>query len=646
MAVDKYITNQTRKMLSAYGGVGSILETPKGALIVEEFDKWKFFKDPSRIFEREENIIEDNRLLKRLQVHFKYLRKFIRVPENVSNAYITYEVTPSDDKKVASANYFPEWMYCPNCERFKHINDWWKGWYQTLEHFKEIKAVEKFIKPKCYKCYEEAKLKNKWKKYFELEQVRFIMTAPNGNIRDLPWDRWNLAEKNINDESADGGNIRLDFTRLCCDSPDLRYLRSETFSDLAGIRIKCVNKDCSSNGREVTLAGLFGLRIGQNEKQFKPVIRTSNSVYYPICINSIYLPKKIEEISNDDKIAIRNSITAGLERNKIYIIFNRYSKETIDDFIDNKNDTHFEPEIQYRFKEYKFILENPNYNDEENKSNLRYENQDITSLKNCGINTLIKVKRLRLTTVQTAYTRQEPLDKDLFIREGDSKTPIKIKYTSTQGINTQYLLAAESFGEGIFIDLNKNKVDEWFSKHYNESKSFKDRIDLISKRIIKSDFLSKEKFSDNKHLAKYILIHTLSHLLIKELEFLCGYSSTSLNERLFVDSNNMQGVLIYTVAGSEGSYGGLIKQSNPQSFKKILQSALFRCNDCASDPVCYHSDGQGIGGLNLAACYSCSLLPETSCEDFNCFLDRAILIDEQFGYFGEKLTHNLTKSNN
>jgi hypothetical protein len=119
-----------------------------------------------------------------------------------------------------------------------------------------------------------------------------------------------------------------------------------------------------------------------------------------------------------------------------------------------------------------------------------------------------------------------------------------------------------------------------------------------------------------------------------------------LNERLFVDSNNMQGVLIYTVAGSEGSYGGLIKQSNPQSFKKILQSALFRCNDCASDPVCYHSDGQGIGGLNLAACYSCSLLPETSCEDFNCFLDRAILIDEQFGYFGEKLTHNLTKSNN
>lgn len=134
-------------------------------------------------------------------------------------------------------------------------------------------------------------------------------------------------------------------------------------------------------------------------------------------------------------------------------------------------------------------------------------------------------------------------------------------------------------------------------------------------------------------MAKFVLVHTLSHLLVKELEFLCGYAATSLNERLFVDSENMQGRLLYTVAGSEGSYGGIITQSDPTSFKKILESALFRSNDCASDPVCYHSDGQGIGGMNLAACYSCSLLPETSCEEFNNFLDRALLIDKDFGFF-------------
>jgi hypothetical protein len=629
----KYIQSQTRKMLSAYGGVGSILETSKGALLVEQFDKWKFFSDASRIFDQDEFMIEDNRLLKRLQVHFKLLQKFVRVPTNIANPFIQNDSVPLETKRIASAKYFPEWMYCPNCERFKNIRDWWKGWHQTLQMLNEPNAGEKFIKPKCYHCFDKAKRGNKKKRYYELEQVRFIMTAPNGEMRDLPWDFWNRVEKNVKEEDADGGTIRIDWTP-CCDKQDLRYLRSETFADLAGIRVKCMNEGCSANGREVTLAGLFGLRIGKDkDKQFKPVIRTSNSVYYPLCINSIYLPKKIQEIKQDDKATIRNLLANGVGKEIIYTTFkNRYDKQTIDDFIDEKDQATFEAEIQYRLKEFKFILEHPNYKEEQN-SNLTYENQDTTTLSKFGISTLIKVKRLKLTTVQTAFTRQEPFDKDLFIRDGDNQTPIKIKYTSSQAINTNHLLATESFGEGIFIDLDKKKVDEWFFKHYSETPAFRERIDTLRERISHSEILQKDKFTDQRHLAKFILVHTLSHLLTKELEFLCGYAATSFSERLFVDSDNMQGLLLYTVAGSEGSYGGIITQSEPTSFKKILESALFRSNDCASDPVCYHSDGQGIGGMNFAACYSCSLLPETSCEEFNSFLDRAMLIDNNFGFF-------------
>jgi hypothetical protein len=135
-----------------------------------------------------------------------------------------------------------------------------------------------------------------------------------------------------------------------------------------------------------------------------------------------------------------------------------------------------------------------------------------------------------------------------------------------------------------------------------------------------------------------MLVHTLSHLLIKEFEFLVGYPSTSLNERLYVNEDKMQGVLIYTAAGSEGSYGGLISQAHPKQFEKLLNSALFRAKDCASDPVCFYADEQGVGGLNLAACYSCSLLPEISCEEFNCFLDRALLISNEFGFI-EKMEY-------
>ena len=631
----KYIKSQTRKMLTAYGGVGSILETSQGALKVEEFDKWKFFSDKSQIFDQDEYIIEDNRLLKRLQIRFNQLKKFIRVPTNVSNPYIQNDSIPLETKRIASAKYFPEWMYCPNCERFKNVKEWWNGWNQTLQKHKEQNAGEKFIKPKCYHCFDEAKEKNKKKKYFELEQVRFIMTAPNGDIRDLPWDYWNCAEKNVREEDADGGNIRINWGEKCCEKQDLRYLRSETFADLAGIRVKCMNHECKSKGREVTLAGLFGLRIGiEKDKQFKPVIRTSNSVYYPLCINSIYLPKKNQEIKQDDKAKIRNLLKNGVAKEIIYSTFSNYGQQTIDDFVNEKEVSIFEAEIQYRLKEYKFILEHPNYKEEQN-SNLTYENQVIDSFSDFGISSLIKVKRLKLTTVQTGYTRQEPFDKDLFLRDGDEQTPIKIKYTSSQAVNTHYLLATESFGEGIFIDLDKTKVDEWFNKHYNETPTFKRRIGVLQERISLSEIVNTNKFVDNKHLTKFILAHTLSHILIKELEFICGYAATSLNERLFVDSENMQGILLYTVAGSEGSYGGIITQSNPNSFKKILESALFRSHDCASDPVCYHSDGQGIGGMNLAACYSCALLPETSCEEFNSFLDRALLIDKEFGFFNE-----------
>ena len=630
----KYIQSQTRKMLSAYGGVGSILETSKGAMKVEPFDEWKFFKDTSRVFDQDDFKIEDNRLLKRLQVHFKNLVKFIRVPTNIANPYIKNDTVPLNQNNVASAKYFPEWMYCPNCERFKNIRDWWKGWHQTLEKHSEPDAGLKFIKPKCYHCFEKAKNDKKQKKYYELEQVRFIMTSPSGEIRDLPWEYWNLAEKNVKEEDADGGNIRIDYSEKCCEKQDLRYLRSETFADLAGIRVKCENKEsCKAQGREVTLAGLFGLRIGKDKtKQFKPVIRTSNSVYYPLCINSIYLPKKIQEVKQEDKPTIRNLIANGVSKEIIYASFKNYDKQTLDDFIDEKDQAIFEAEIQYRLKEFKFILEHPNYSEELN-SNLTYENQDASGLSEFGISTLIKVKRLKLTTVQTAFTRQEPFDKDLFIREGDNQASIKIKYTSTQAINTPHLLATESYGEGIFIDLDKKKLDEWFFKHFEQSEKFRERIETIRERISQSEILQKDKFIDQRHLAKFILIHTLSHLMTKELEFLCGYAATSLNERLFVDSDNMQGLLLYTVAGSEGSYGGIITQSDPTAFKKILESALFRSQDCASDPVCYHSDGQGIGGMNLAACYSCSLLPETSCEEFNSFLDRAMLIDNEFGFF-------------
>lgn len=625
----KYIESQTRKVLSSYGGVGSIIETLKGAMKIDNFDKWPFFQYD--LHKKDEFRIDDNRLLKRLQHKkgFPKLKEFIQVPPNIANA--RNKSVPDDEKKVISATYFPKWMYCNNCERFDHIKKWWEGWERTLSRYGEGKIREKFVPPKCYHCYDEAK-KNDLKKryYYELEQVRFIMISPSGEVKDLPWERWPTAERNIKDENSDAGTIKIDFENYCCENQELKYFKSSKFADLAGIRIEC--QRCKQQN---TLSGLFGLKLpvyGKENIFIKPVIRTSNSVYYPITINSIYLPTH-REVDIEDQQAIREWLNEGEDIEFIFrALRKKYTKEKIEQFKKGEIDNEFEPENEYRLKEYDFIVdcEEVEFRDKD----LYFVKEKLGDLSKY-LNNLTVIKRLKVTTVQTAFTRQEPLDKDQFLSGETTEIKVVPQYTSSWGKETEYLPAVESFGEGIFLSLNIEKLNYWINS-LKSNNEFQDRVSTVQKNVQQNELIVKGRFDNQDYLTKFILIHTLSHLLIKELEFLCGYPATSLNERLFVDEKNMHGVLIYTIAGAEGSYGGLISQGRAEQFSRIIKSALWRAKDCASDPVCYHSvDGQGIGGLNMAACYSCALLPETSCEEFNCFLDRALLIDSIFGFFAE-----------
>jgi hypothetical protein len=126
------------------------------------------------------------------------------------------------------------------------------------------------------------------------------------------------------------------------------------------------------------------------------------------------------------------------------------------------------------------------------------------------------------------------------------------------------------------------------------------------------------------------MIHTLAHALIKELTFFCGYGSSSLRERLYCNLQDldrpMNGFLIYTASGdSEGTLGGLVAQGAPRRFERLVHDALARCSWCSNDPVCMESPDGGAFSSNLAACHSCVLLPETSCEEGNRLLDRALL---------------------
>jgi hypothetical protein len=659
----KYTELQTRKLISSYGGVGSIIETVEGALIIKDFDKWKYFYliEKGKIEVQENENINDDRLLNRLKFYFLELNQIVKVPANYSAFYNTS--LPKLKDHIIDAEYFPKWMYCSKCNSFKHIDDWYKGW-KNVFHSKEINKInDSFTPPKCYKCYQTAKKNKEKRKYYPLEQVRFILIAPNGNIKDLPWNNWT----NLSREKDENGQQKIVFNKACCNKQDLKYLRSDTYSDFSGVRIQCKNPDCKTKGKQVSLAGLLGLRVPDFDKNgeikiisdnegnpvldikgheqkifFKPVIRTSNSVYYPLITNSLYLPTAIIKKEIKEKIkTLYHDAELSVEKiqEKINTGNIKLSLSDINEIV-NPEKQDFIKEVDYRLKEYNYLITNKSPDDKD----LVFEQEASELLGNYGIKKLLKINRLKLTSVQTGFSRQEPIDKDLFAENSMddfirvSKEAVKAKYTSSKGNATKLLPGIESFGEGIFIDFDLDKISDWYNEQ-SLNKDFAKRIETIRNNGENSEYRASEEktkmFSNLNYLSKFIFIHTFSHILIKELEFLTGYSASSISERLYVNEDDMQGVLIYTMAGAEGSFGGLVSQSNPERFIKILESALARAKDCASDPICYNSEGQGIGGLNLAACYSCSLLPETSCEEFNSYLDRALLIDKKYGFFKE-----------
>ena len=143
---------------------------------------------------------------------------------------------------------------------------------------------------------------------------------------------------------------------------------------------------------------------------------------------------------------------------------------------------------------------------------------------------------------------------------------------------------------------------------------------------------------------RYVLLHTLAHLLIRQLTVECGYQEAALKERIYStypgSSKDMAGILIYTSASdSDGSLGGLVRQGEPDLLENVMRDLLQEATWCSSDPLCIESKSQGFNSLNYAACHACTLLPETSCEARNCLLDRASVVgkpdDRSIGFFGD-----------
>lgn len=562
-------------------------------------------------------------------------------------------------------------MFSPITRRFDKVEIWHRHWVNVTNTDESAKS--NFHPPKCFQQYQDFKKGVKKRKYADLEQVRFIMISPSGHIADVPWDRWVFAR---NDQAPAGqelpvddvpategeerqGKIWLDFKKDIPKNVYYRYVVSDERSDLSGIAIFAYDvKDTEAKHpiARQSLTGLFNLRVPQKylvpytypygDDLMKVVIRSSNSVYYPNIVQSLYLPVETVELwpaevieyvkKRHAKSKLPDEIAEDLEDAKQI----KRTTVQIAQLIDNdfvpviENDIAAEEEA-YRQGEYEFITQKrKRFHDDENR--LTIEPVPALTDQLPGLKMIYRIDRLKVTSVQTSYTRQEPLDRAFFLNEDDMDRTdgvvIRKRYTSKWRKETiKYFPAVESFGEGIFIDFEDARLDVWLA----------DPAVTARAAVINANYEQNRMGHVARQVdAKLVMIHTLSHLLIKEFEFLCGYPVSSLQERLYVGPT-MQGLLIYTIAGAEGSYGGLTSLAKSDTLVNVIKSALLRAHDCASDPICYHTgddgQGQGVGGTNLAACYSCAMLPETSCEEFNRFLDRKLVVDEGIGYFGENM---------
>jgi MrfA Zn-binding domain len=496
---------------------------------------------------------------------------------------------------------FPEWVFCPMC--------------------KTLKPIYKLPNRKDKKC---ARCKVKY------VPVRFVVACPNGHLDDFPWNWWVHRGKS-------------------CDKPKLKINTTGRTTSLAGIEITCDNPDCKmsrSLERIFDRNALKGFRcwgrrpwLGPGNKEEctetpRVLQRGATSVYYSQTESAISIPPYSERIysfinglqfSVDD---IPDSALPGLFTGVLERTGAGFSVESLVQAVVRKREQEEKESghTDLRQAEYE-VLCNPGGMDARDEFVAQIE--DIPSVYREKISKLVLVHRLREVRALTGFTR--------IIPDTEPVAPISRK-------KQNWYPAAEMKGEGIFIELNAIEISAWLN---DCGKQFLKRVRKLEKKRVELKRNNSAWTIENKITPQFLLIHTLAHILVQQLILECGYSSSSLRERLYYnDGENglpkMNGFLIYTATSdSEGSLGGLVRQGEKDRFLGIMGRALESARWCSNDPLCIESEGQGSNSLNMAACHSCCLLPETSCELRNCYLDRAVVIGlgngDGAGYFPENI---------
>src|ERR1035437_1006857 len=236
-----------------------------------------------------------------------------------------------------------------------------------------------------------------------------------------------------------------------------------------------------------------------------------------------------------------------------------------------------------------------------------------------GISQVMAVRKLREVRAIVGFQRGAlPLD-PTFTHDDAGTQPI-----SGLGDSRQFP-AYENRGEGIFVRLESRKLAEFLGRP-----NIKDRARMFRDAEEKLRGAASAPFHVPLR-ALYVLTHSLAHLAIRQLSLTCGYSQSSLRERIFVGPDDAAepwaGFLVYTSSSdADGSLGGVVAQALDGKFASLLERGMLELGVCSSDPVCALQLPNQFRKVNAAACHNCLILPETCCERNNRYLDRIMSV--------------------
>lgn len=604
-------------------GTGAMHVSSEGvSLMAAGLDYWfqSDYIDEDHFF-KDEFMIEEPRLQRVLNVNFFYappdFRKKDRYDDQATNKGITIPFFR-----------FPRTYFCQKC-----------NYIQTLQ------PTDKNT-PECKEC-----------KSHKMVPVPLVAICDHGHAQEFPWNEW---VHKTNHPSCEGKKL---------------YFQNTGRPGLVGLQVEC--KEC---GKKRTLASVTSAtspeqtflsdNLSENEERFlckgekpwlhysrdpgcsRPLrasLRSAGNLYFPIVRSAIHIPsfgipKRLQGLfSNNSNLTSVLDFTPDVALEKLKGHFqelNEFSDEDIAKAVsiylsekknqqDDKSQNKTSSEIQYelRLEEYSVLSEECNAED------LKVRKADMNKYGGTVkefFSSICLVERLRETRALTGFSRVFP-DTDMGPEELQ-----KLMWDTAPIKGKRWLPANIIYGEGIFLRLDREKLQKWETQN-----SVIARIKNLQNNYAKAQEV--RKLGAKEISPRFVLIHTLAHLLINQMTYEAGYSSASLRERLYVSEqeDGMCGLLIYTAAGdSDGTMGGLVHLGEAGFLEPALEKAIENARWCSADPICMEMGrhgGQGPDNCNLAVCHNCGLVPETACEEFNRFLDRGLVIgDEQnpeMGFF-------------